>query len=180
MDVRESIVSYDPSLAVGYGRIINLAYQMYGRDPANPTPAPPVDFPAGYRFIAWVQMKDFLLVEDDDWTFYGLIVQSTTDESKFILAIRGTSNLTEWWDDLTSMVLVPLEGFGNVGYGFSRIYQTLRVVDFAPPLHRPPKRCRARCNLLAHLHIKWPPPSSGMPESPSPLAKRRPKLEAQS
>jgi hypothetical protein len=56
-------------------------------------------------------------------------VQSTIDESKFILAIRGTSNLTEWWDDLTSMVLAPLQNFGNVGYGFSRIYQTLRVVD---------------------------------------------------
>ncbi len=132
MDVRDSIVSYDPSLAVGYGRIISLAYQMYGSDPSNPTPAPPVDFPEGYRFIAWVQMKDFLLVEEDDWTFYGLIVQSATDESKFILAIRGTSNLTEWWDDLTSMALAPLEGFGNVGYGFSRIYQTLRVIDFAP------------------------------------------------
>jgi hypothetical protein len=62
MDVRESIGSYDPSVAVGYGQIINVAYQMYGSAPANPMPTPPSNFPAGYRFVAWVQMKDFLLV----------------------------------------------------------------------------------------------------------------------
>jgi hypothetical protein len=72
-------------------------------------------------------MKDFILASED-WSFYGLIAQSTTDPNKSILAIRGTSNPTEWWDDLTSMALVPFGAFGNVGYGFKRIYQTLRVV----------------------------------------------------
>jgi hypothetical protein len=58
--------TYDPSVAVSYGQLINLAYQMYGGDPANSTPTPPSPFPLGYRFVAWVQMKDFLLVEEDD------------------------------------------------------------------------------------------------------------------
>jgi triacylglycerol lipase len=124
--------SYNPALAVTYGQFVNVAYQMYGSDPSNPTPAPPAALPAGYRFFAWVQMKDFI-VESNDWSFYGLIAQSPTDANKFILAIRGTSDLTEWWDDLTSMVLVPWEGFGNVGYGFDRIYQTLRIIEYAPP-----------------------------------------------
>jgi triacylglycerol lipase len=124
--------SYDPALAVTYGQFVNVAYEMYRSDPSNPTPAPPVALPAGYRFVAWVQMKDFI-VESNDWSFYGLIAQSQTDANKFILAIRGTSDLTEWWDDLTSMVLVPWEGFGNVGYGFDRIYQTLRIIEYAAP-----------------------------------------------
>jgi hypothetical protein len=72
-------------------------------------------------------MNDFIIV-GGNWTFYGFIAQSTVDPNKFILAIRGTETLVEWWDDLTSVVLVPWEGFGAVGYGFSRIYQTLRVV----------------------------------------------------
>jgi hypothetical protein len=45
MDVRESMGTYDPSVAVGYGQIINVAYQMYGSDPANPTPTHPPLFP---------------------------------------------------------------------------------------------------------------------------------------
>jgi len=128
-DVREGIAaSYDPALAVSYGQFVNVAYQMYGSDPANPTPAPPASFPAGYRFFAWVQMKDFL-IESSDWSFYGLMAQSTSDTGKFILAIRGTDNPTEWWDDLVSVVPAPRAGFGSVGYGFARIYQTLRLVD---------------------------------------------------
>ncbi|QXX74208.1 lipase family protein [Methylovirgula sp. HY1] len=131
-DVRETDArSYNPAQAVLYGQLVEIAYQMYDNAPANPEPSPPSPFFPGFKFIAWVQMKDFIL-EESDWTFYGLIAQSIADANKFILAIRGTSNLTEWWDDLTSMVLVPLEGFGKVGYGFNRIYQTLRVVTYAP------------------------------------------------
>jgi hypothetical protein len=114
-------------MAVHYGQFVELAYKMYESAPGNPTPNPPSPFPAGHKFIAWVQMKDFIVV-GGNWTFYGLIAQSTTDANRFILAIRGTENLEEWWDDLTSVVLVPWEGFGAVGFGFSRIYQTLRAV----------------------------------------------------
>jgi Lipase (class 3) len=126
-----AVRSYDPVLAIHCGRFVELAYQMYNSAPSNPKPNPPSPFPAGYKFIAWVQMKDFL-IENEDWSFYGLLAQGTIDPSKSILAIRGTSNLTEWWDDLTSMGLVPFEGFGSVGYGFDRIYRTLRIVDYMP------------------------------------------------
>jgi len=124
--VRESVAGYSPTLAVLYGQFVDSVYQMYEKYPGNPTP-PALALPAGYKLIAWVQMMDFIIV-GGDWTFYGLIAQSTTDENNFVLAIRGTENLEEWFDDLTSTVLVPWENFGNVGYGFSRIYQTLRVV----------------------------------------------------
>jgi hypothetical protein len=125
--VNDLVARYDPSVAVHYGQFVELAYKMYESAPGNPTPNPPSPFPAGHKFIAWIQMKDFIVV-GGNWTFYGLIAQSTTDANKFILAIRGTETLEEWWDDLTSVVLVPWEGFGTVGNGFSRIYQTLRVV----------------------------------------------------
>jgi hypothetical protein len=126
-DLSDRVAQYDPSVAVHYGQFIEIAYRMYESAPNNPTPNPPSPFPVGYKFLAWIQMNDFIIV-GGNWTFYGFIAQSTVDPNKFILAIRGTETLEEWWDDLTSVVLVPWEGFGAVGYGFSRIYQTLRVV----------------------------------------------------
>jgi hypothetical protein len=123
---------FDPARAVLYGQFVEAAYSMYQSAPNNPTPSPPSAFPADHKFVAWVQMRDFV-VEEGIWTFYGLIAQNTSKPNEYILAIRGTENLTEWWDDLTSMVAVPLADFGEVAYGFHRIYQTLRVVDYSPP-----------------------------------------------
>jgi triacylglycerol lipase len=121
---------FDPTLAVFYGQFVNAAYQMYGNDPNNPTPAP-VGLPAGYQFFAWVQMRDFIIGEGP-LVFYGLIAQSTKDTNEFVLAIRGTENLTEWLDDIVSMVPVPWGDFGSAGYGFARIYGTLQVVNYLP------------------------------------------------
>jgi hypothetical protein len=118
--------SYDPARAVEYGQLIQLAYDMYGNG-QRPTPAPPTPFQDGYTFTAWVQMKDFF-IEEGDWTFYGFIAQRTSKANEFVLTIRGTGNNIEWLDDITSMVPVPMAGFGEVAYGFNRIYQTLRVV----------------------------------------------------
>jgi hypothetical protein len=124
--------AYAPAQAVQYGQFVELAYTMYDSAPNNPTPPPPSPFIADYKFIAWVQMKDFV-IEDGNWTFYGLIAQHTINANEFVLAIRGTSNLTEWLDDITSMVPVPLPGWGQVAYGFNRIYQTLQIVDYPAP-----------------------------------------------
>ena len=126
---------YDPLKAAFYGQFVNAAYTMYDDQPTNPTPPPPKPpktLPGNYRFVAWVQMRDFIF-ESGDWTFYGLIAQNPSGANDYVLAIRGTSDPTEWWDDLTSMVPWPMEGFGgDVGYGFYRIYQTMRIIY---PLH---------------------------------------------
>ena len=123
--------SYDPAKAVFYGQLVNAAYAMYDHHQSNPTPPPPKPpktLPGNYRFVAWVQMRDFIF-ESGDWTFYGLIAQNPSGANDYVLAIRGTSDPTEWWDDLTSMVPWPMEGFGgDVGYGFYRIYQTMRII----------------------------------------------------
>jgi hypothetical protein len=120
---------YDPKLAAFYGQLVDIVYDMYDKDPNNQTPSPPAQLPGNYRFVAWVQMQDFFIWESP-YTFYGLIAQDPSGENDYVLAIRGTSNPIEWWDDFASMDLTPMPGFNNtnVGYGFYQIYQTLRVM----------------------------------------------------
>lgn len=129
---------YDPKLAAFYGQLVNVAYDMYDNDPNNQTPSPPLQLPGNYKFVAWVQMQDFFIWERP-YTFYGLIAQDPSAANEYVLAIRGTSNPVEWWDDFASMDLTPMPGFdnANVGYGFYQIYQTLRVI-YRPRLAPPP------------------------------------------
>lgn len=121
--------------AVQCGLFVNVAYAMYGGDPDNPAPTPPSNFIPDYEFFAWVQMRDFLFGQGD-YEFYGLIAQRKSKPDEYVLAIRGTSDTVELVDDLTSMFLTPFLdpslGWGQVGYGFNRIYQTMRVVPYAP------------------------------------------------
>ena len=119
---------FNPKAAILYGQFIKAAYSMY--DPATLTPPPPADFPAGYQLTAWVNMRDFILGSTDP-VFYGFIAQSTTDANRFVLAIRGTSNGVEWWDDVNAAIKTPFKvpGCGSVGAGFARIYETLEVIE---------------------------------------------------
>jgi Lipase (class 3) len=119
--------------AVTLGKLVNVAYAMYEGANGNPLPTPPSPIMTGFEFVAWVQMKDFI-ISSTDYAFYGFIARDTSKVNGYVLAIRGTQDLEEWWDDLTSMVLVPMTGFGQVGYGFSRIYQTMRVIYPSQPL----------------------------------------------
>ncbi len=107
---------------------VKAAYSMY--DPATLTPPPSADFPAGYQLTAWINMRDFIL-ESTDPVFYGFIAQSMTDANQFVLAIRGTLNGVEWWDDLNAAIKIPFKvpGCGSVGAGFARIYDTLEVIE---------------------------------------------------
>src|SRR5262249_40402186 len=109
--------------AVTLGQLVNVVYGMYDSAKGNPLPTPPSPVMKGFEFVAWVQMKDFIF-SSTDYAFYGLIARDTAKVNSYVLAIRGTEDLEEWWDDLTSMVLVSMANFGQVGYGFSRIYQT--------------------------------------------------------
>jgi hypothetical protein len=119
---------FNPKAAVLYGQFVKAAYSMY--DPATLTPPPSADFPAEYQLRAWINMRDFIL-ESTDPVFYGFIAQSKTDASQFVLAIRGTLNGVEWWDDLNAAIKIPFKvpGCGSVGAGFARIYDTLEVIE---------------------------------------------------
>jgi Lipase (class 3) len=145
--------SFDPAMAVSCAKLVELAYQMFEDDVSGiAQPDPPLPFPVpGYEFVAWVQMKDFILVPGP-YRFYGLIAQSATDPNKFVLAIRGTETLEEMFDDLTAMALVDWENFGKVGFGFSEIYKTMRIVY--PPIKtlgaESPTRSLERAPTFAH------------------------------
>jgi len=121
-----------------YGQFVQAAYTMYSqnlRKLTALTPPPSSDFPPGYRLVAWVQMQDFIL-QSTAPTFYGIIAQSNAGPGQFVVAIRGTSNGVEWWDDANAVQKTPFKnlGCGSVGMGFARIYDTLEVVDCEPPM----------------------------------------------
>lgn len=123
-----AVLPFNTTAATLYGQCVQAAYSMYDHDPGNLTPAP--SLPAGYQLTAWVQMQDFL-IGSSGLTFYGFIAQSTTNPSTFILAIRGTSNGIEWWDDANALVRTAFKvpGCGSVGQGFARIYDTLEIIE---------------------------------------------------
>ena len=121
--------AFDPVAASLYGRFVQAAYTMYGGDPTNLTPPQSNDFPSGYRLVAWITMQDFIIGSTAP-LFYGFIAGSTTADSSYVLAIRGTSNGIEWWDDINAMLKQPFKvaGCGAVASAFARIYDTLEVL----------------------------------------------------
>jgi Lipase (class 3) len=162
----ESPDTLDPAQAaqaVKLGLFVNVAYQMRSDNPGVAAPPPPSDLPDGYSFVAWVQMRDFLFASGE-LVFYGLIARSP-DGADSILAIRGTASPEEWVDDLTSLVPAPWTGPGQVGYGFNRIYQTLRVVPFEPsavaaaPAARPSAPALPFAQQVATIVRQAAPPS---------------------
>ena len=123
--------AFDGNKAVLLGRFVGAAYTMYGQNPANLTPQPSNDFPHGYTLTAWVQMQDFVL-DNTTPVFYGFIAHNNENPNQAVLAIRGTSNGIEWWDDFDLWLdAVQIPGCGDVGLGFGRIYDTLEVVERA-------------------------------------------------
>src|SRR5271165_2368870 len=124
---------FDPKAGSLYGQFVQAAYSMYSANPSSLEPKVSNDFPAGFHMAAWIQMDDFI-IDSTGPQFYGFIAQSTQDTSKFIVALRGTSSLEEWWDDLHALRLTPFKipNCGNVGDGFARIYDTLKVIECPP------------------------------------------------
>lgn len=117
----------DPQLAATYGTFVQAAYDMYDADPSNLTP-PPRGIPQGYELVAWIQMTDFVLGPTIAY-FYGFLAQKGL-ESSFVLALRGTSSILEWWDSFHA-IMVPFRqvpAAGDVADGFARIYDSLQVV----------------------------------------------------
>jgi GH25 family lysozyme M1 (1,4-beta-N-acetylmuramidase) len=121
---------YNPKDALLYGQFVQAAYSMYHSAPNDVTPPPSADFPPGYRMVAWVQMQDFVL-ESTDPLFYGFIAESQTMPGRLVLALRGTSNGVEWWDDINALELTVFKNadWGQVGAGFARIYETMEVIE---------------------------------------------------
>jgi hypothetical protein len=110
---------------------VEAAYAMFQANPGDPTPPPSPNFPAGYKLVAGIEMRDFI-IGSTEHLFYGFIAQSTTAAHQFVAAFRGTVSGVEWWDDFNSIVLTPFRvpGCGSVGAGFARIYNTIALVAY--------------------------------------------------
>ena len=121
---------FDPKAASLYGQFVQAAYSMHPAGSNNLQPKPANDFPAGFHLVAWIQMDDFLLASTGP-QFYGFVAQSAQDAGQFIVALRGTSSVEEWWDDLNALRLTPFKvpNCGSVGDVFARIYDTLQVIE---------------------------------------------------
>jgi hypothetical protein len=117
------------SEAVLYGKLVQGAYAMFRREPANLRPEPqPDDIPDPYELIAWIHMSDFIFGRTEP-RFYGLVARNKNSHDDFAIAIRGTEGLAEWWDD-ASAYLVPFSQVphaGRVAHGFDKIYSTLKI-----------------------------------------------------
>ena len=70
-------------------------------------------------------MNDFLPEQHGAGQFYGFVAQSAQNANQSIVAIRGTSSLEEWWDDLNAVRLTPFK-VPNCGDGRRRVRPYLR------------------------------------------------------
>ena len=117
------------SEAVFYGKFVQAAYAMFKRDRGNLKPEPqPGEIPDPYEFVAWIHMSDFIFGRTEP-KFYGFIARNKNTQQDFLLAIRGTEGLIEWWDDAAAY-LVPFSQVphtGRVAHGFDKIYSTLKI-----------------------------------------------------
>ena len=162
---------YDPNAASLYGQFVQAAYTMYAAAPNNLTPPRSQNFPPGYQMVAWIQMRDFVLGSTAP-LFYGFIAQSEAASDQFVVAIRGTTNLVEWWDDFDAIAKTPfkIENCGMVGEGFARIYDTLQVIECppepapapaAPQLTQPAAGFAQQVSALLRRRATTRPPARG-------------------
>jgi Lipase (class 3) len=126
--------AFDSQKATLLGEFIGAAYAMFTANPGVLQPPPSSGFPAGWRLAASVQMQDFVFSGTGP-VFYGFVAQSLATPSQYVLAIRGTSDWEEWWDDLHAISLTEFRvpGCGSVGDGFAKIYDTIQLVEYPSP-----------------------------------------------
>jgi Lipase (class 3) len=100
----------------------------------GPGAAQPYDQVAAVQYGLLIEAVYFTFVETSP-QFYGVIAQSVTDSTKFVLALRGTEGRIEWFNNFTSVFKVPFRvpGCGSISYGFNRIYDTMEIIDATPP-----------------------------------------------
>lgn len=160
-------MAFDPKLAVLYGQFIEAAYSMYEKDRTDLTPPQSSNFPATYTLTAWVQMRDFLF-SSTGLVFYGFIAHSTTDPTQAVLAIRGTDNGLEWWDDINSIGMTPfLSNCGNVGLGWENIFQTLELVERSRAAGAAPQSLKQAGRFSAQVkeHLQRQAAGAGAPQA---------------
>lgn len=122
---------YSPVTAAQYGVFVEYAYNMYDNGNGGLTPPPPPDFTevTGCTIVAYLTCVDTFI--DGTTQFYGYIAQSTTQPTELVVALRGTVDYTEWFDDLelwpVPFTSIPDGEAGWVEYGFFHIFESMQA-----------------------------------------------------
>ena len=129
------IQPFDPVAAVKYGAFVDAAYAMYDKPESDDPLKQAKDhrIPAEFALVAWITMSDFV-GQDKLPRFYGYLAQDSNDQKRFVLALRGTEGIVEWWDDFHA-ILTPVTAIpngGRVSSGFLAIYRTLDIIAVDP------------------------------------------------
>lgn len=122
--------TYTPTDAYRYGAFVQSAYLLFDSAPTSFTPpiTPSVQFPAGYEIAFYLTAVD-KFAEESEREFYGFVAQSTStaEPTHYVVAIRGTDKIIEWFIDAefipTQFAEVPAAG--HVEDGFYSVYKSL-------------------------------------------------------
>lgn len=114
----------NPATAVTWGPFVQAAYDQFASDPGESNPSAIKNMPPGYTLVRTIQMSDFL-GPTTSRVFYGYVAVGGTP-STAVVALRGTSTATEWWDDMhwDLVSFTRVASGGRVAQGFYDIYNT--------------------------------------------------------
>ena len=120
-------LAFDPSVAYGYGAVIEIAYRLFKPGVLDPTVVSG-ELPAGWTLITELTAIDKVAHKTEP-EFFGLVAQSAADNS-VLVAIRGTDTFLEWLIDaeFTPRAFQGAPGGGLVEDGFASVYATLTCV----------------------------------------------------
>jgi hypothetical protein len=144
-----------PPDALGFGKLVNTAYNVYGAFPnkLNPSEADYRPFlPDGYQVVLNIQMTDFF-DKDKIEKYYGFYALQIKQPGALIVVFRGTETWQEWWDDF-DWALVPSPYMSKAGYvanGFLKIYETFSVTS--PASDAPPTLLKDKMSLPGDLNL---------------------------
>ena len=87
-----SNVRLDPRRTTDCGYAVLQAYKDFNNQPFSPPP--------GYRYVMRFTGWDQLFVITGDEERYGLVFQSLTDTSRYLIAFRGTASMLDAYEDI--------------------------------------------------------------------------------
>ncbi|HNP70301.1 MAG TPA: lipase family protein [Kouleothrix sp.] len=130
------MTDFDPAAAARYGVFVEYAYLMFealehSGDPGNLTPPAPDGFEAttDTTIVAYLSALDTFV--SGERRFYGFVARGISSPNQIVVAIRGTADFTEWFDDfeLWPVEFAPIPAAGMVEYGFYELFASMEALD---------------------------------------------------
>lgn len=128
--------NFDPTVAARYGVFVEYAYQMFAAleragDPGNLTPPTPAGFTTttDTTIVAYLSALDTFITGER--RFYGFMARGVSSPNHLVIAIRGTADFTEWFDDfeIWPVAFAPIPAAGSVEHGFYELFASMQALD---------------------------------------------------